>query len=94
MSNLSIRERNTLAGFEHEDTQALYMRGCQRNEQAAFWMACEWEERLRPFVHLFVPLSAQFHANNPHAVATPEVVSEQVTEFIRERHFRRYFPNQ
>lgn len=75
-SNLTILEQNTLLALEHDDTQELYLKGAQKNELAAFNMALEWQEMLRPFLHAIIPQECE------------------VIDFIRERQFRRYFPNQ
>lgn len=75
-SNLTILEQNTLLGFEHDDTQDLYLRGAQRDEIKALKCASEWQHMLRPFL-MIVP-----------------DMRDDVMEFIRERQFRRYFPNQ
>lgn len=83
MSNLTILERNTVAGFEHDDTQELYLRGTQKDELKAFKCACEWQDSLRPFMEWVKYLA--FY---------PDSAVEEVIDFMRERQFRRYFPNQ
>jgi hypothetical protein len=92
-SNLTILEQNTLAGFEHDDTQELYLRGAQKNEMKAFKMAYEWQDYLRA-IRPMVEFAANQHKDNPHIVNSPEKVTEDVMNFIKERQFRRYFPNQ
>lgn len=80
-SNLTILEQNTLLAFEHEDSQALYLRGSQNNELMAFKMAREWEEYLRPFMHMVKGFGLY-----------PDKAVDEITEFMKERQFRRYFP--
>jgi len=74
MTNLSIRQRNTLAGLT-EGAATLYLRGCDRSEPLAFRAACEWQDTLEPFLSVI------------------SVMRSDVLAFIRERHFRRYFPD-
>lgn len=92
MSNLTILEQNTLLAFEHEDTQALYLRGAQKNEVKALYCALEWQDYLRGLKPI-VAFAAEQHKDNPNITKTPEAVTEEVMDFIRERQFRRYFPN-
>ncbi len=82
-SNYSILEKNTMDGFEHEDTKKLYLRGAARDELKAFKMAGEWETHLGPFLYFIKGLGLY-----------QEKATEEVIEFIKERHFRCYFPNQ
>lgn len=91
MSNHTILELNTLAGFEHDDTKALYLRGSQINEIKAFFMAHKWENYLRDLKSI-VAFAASLHKDNPHIVKSPEDVTEEVMNFMKERHFRSYFP--
>jgi hypothetical protein len=82
MSNLSILERNTLHGLS-DDAADLYLRGCARGEQRALYMATEWgaiSERIAPMIKAGV---------NAHGMTD----DHGVALFIRERHFRRYFPD-
>lgn len=81
-SNLTILELNTLMGFEHEDTQELYLRGAQKDELKAFDMANKWEKTFRPFFKIVRCFGLY-----------PEKAVDEVTDFACERHFRIYFPN-
>lgn len=92
-SNLTILEENALMGFEHDDTQELYLRGAQKDERKAFKMACEWQNYLRG-IRPMIEFAANQHKDNPHAVNSPEKVTDEVMNFMKERQFRRYFPNQ
>jgi hypothetical protein len=96
MSNYTILEQNTLAGFEHDDTKELYLRGAARDEQRAFLMAGTWERQLRPFLGVAVQLAAKVvhdqQPENPH-LRPCDQVAEEVLTFIRERHFRSHFPD-
>ncbi len=92
-SNLTILELNTLLGFEHDDTQELYLRGAQKDERKAFKMACEWQDYLRN-VRSIVEIAANQSKDNPQAVSSPEQVTGDAMNFLKERQFRRYFPNQ
>lgn len=83
MSNLTILEQNTLLGLEHDDTQELYLRGAQINEHKALFMASAWQDYLRPFLE-FIKAQKLY----------PETAVDEVIEYIKERHYRRYFPNQ
>jgi hypothetical protein len=83
-TNLSILQRNTLLGFSDE-AGALYLRGCERCEVTAFWMACEWDERLSAVLRVMVVMAAK-----PFAAAVD--IQAAVVEFAKERHFRSYFP--
>jgi hypothetical protein len=80
MSNLTILEQNTLLGFEHDDTQLLYLRGSQINELKAFKMACEWQDYLRQIMEFM-----RKYYNN-------DKTCNEVIDFIKERHYRRWFP--
>jgi hypothetical protein len=103
MSNYTILERNTLDGFEHEDTKALYLRGSQKNEGRAFDMAWKWEHRLRPFftgsrpyLENIVDQIKNGWVDKGEAIPdyfNPKAVDD-VIDYMRERHFRSYFPNQ
>lgn len=92
-SNLTILEQNTLLAFEHDDTKALYLRSAQKNEIKAFYCALEWEKHLRGIKDI-IKFAANQHNDNPHVVKTPEEITEEMMDFMRERQFRRYFPNQ
>lgn len=93
MTNLSIFARNTLAGLTDE-AGALYLRGADRDEGRAFRCACEWQDRLEPMLS---PLSARaadiLAEQRPHLTEGATRAKREVVEFIRERQFRRYFPD-
>lgn len=91
MSNYTILEENTLLCFEHEDTKAFYLRGSQSNEIKAFYMAYKWQDYLRELKPILL-FAANLHKNNSHIVKTSEAVANEVLDFIKERHFRSYFP--
>jgi len=92
MSNYTILQRNTLDGFEHDDTKALYLRGCHINEIKALYMADQWEKYLRGF-KCIVEFAASQHEDNPHSIYTKkEDLTEDVMNYLKERHYRSYFP--
>lgn len=86
MSNLTILHRNTIHGMT-EEAGALYLRGAARDERKAFRAACEWQDRLEPFLSPMVGAAVR---GQPLA---GDRTAREVMEFIRERHFRRYFPD-
>ena len=89
--NYTILEKNTIDGFAREDTKELYLRGAQKDELRAFKMACEWEGVLRPFLCVVADAAASVYGDQ--LWWRPEAVDEAI-EYIRNRQFFRYFPNQ
>lgn len=83
MTNLSNLERNTLDGLSDE-AGTLYLRGCGRCESAAFRMACLWDDRVAPFLDVALPVAGRPYGRD---------VAGDVREFVRERHFRQFFPD-
>lgn len=92
MSNLTVLEQNTLSGFEYEDTQELYLRGAQRDEIKAFLMADQWEKYLRNLKGIIL-FDTSLQKGNPHITKTPQETADEVMDFIKERHYRSYFPD-
>lgn len=101
MSNLSILEQNIMLAIEGaadgdaartDEAQAIFLRWKDRDVLKAERAAYEWAEILQPFLSWVAPVASGLHADNPHAVFTPEETSKQVLGFIKERHVRRYFP--
>lgn len=86
MSNLTILARNTLLGLS-EEAGVLYMRGSGRDEFKAFRMACEWDDRIEPSLSVIVASAVRVQP------LAGDHTGREVLEFIRERHFRRYFPD-
>lgn len=86
MTNLTMLQRNTLHGMT-EEAGALYMRGVERDEAKAFRAACEWQDKLEPLLSSMVNAAVR---GQPLASGR---TAREVLEFIRERHFRRYFPD-
>ena len=82
-SNLSILQRNMLETMSN-DAQRLYLRGCDRDEWKACQMAWEWDHlvALRPMIAVAVEIHS-----------APQCIANDVEAFIKERHFRRYFPD-
>lgn len=83
-SNLTTLQRNTIEGLT-EDAAAIYLRGADRDEVKAFRMACEWQDQIEPFLTFALPVAARPFGNSK--------ATRETFEFIRERHFRRYFPD-
>lgn len=79
MSNYPPRIKNTLDGLS-EEAGDLYLRGYQRDDHRALFMASEWNE-LESSLRRIVALTR----------ADPDIV-EDLMSYLRERHFRRYFP--
>lgn len=88
MTNLSNLSLNTCAGLS-EEAQALYLRGAGRNELKAFWMADQWND-IHETIQFLCEISSETLTDQmPHLPdAAPEVYA-----FIRERHYRTYFPD-
>ena len=77
--NLPILWQNTCLGLS-DDAQVIYLRGAPRDELKAFKMACEWDDALRPVLNrIFEDFYQGKHRD--------------AYEFIRERHYRKYFPD-
>ena len=93
MSNYTILELNTMAGFEFNDTKELYLRGSQKDELKAFWMAHKWERYLRNIGGL-IEFAASQHCGNPHVNKPAKGITDEVLEFIKNRHYYSYFPQQ
>lgn len=89
MTNLSILAQNTCAGLSDE-AQELYLRGAGRNELKAFWMACEWDDAISPKLKSMCEASSKVLRDQMPNL--PDASSE-VYNFIRERHYRSYFPD-
>ena len=102
MTNLSILAQNTCAGLSDE-AQALYLRGAGRNELKAFWMACEWDDVLSEPIRFMCDASSKVYAEQAveaereqlPALDLPNLpnVASEVYDFIKERHYRTYFPD-
>lgn len=89
MANLSILARNTCAGLSDE-AQALYLRGSGRNELKAFLMACKWDDVLSGPIRFMCDAASNVLTDQmPNLPNT----AHEVYEFIRERHYRTYFPD-
>jgi len=92
VTNFSILEINTRDGMT-DDAFALYMRGKntgQQNERAArelraFRVACKFQDRLEPKLRKMV-----FDYDGS---SVGQDVRQEVYSFIRERFFRKYFPD-
>lgn len=79
--NLPTLWANTCLGLS-EAGQEIYLRGAARDELKAFRMACVWDDVLElPLRRIF----GEFYGGTECAW--------EVFRFIRERHFRRYFPD-
>ncbi len=84
MSNLSVLHRNMLATMS-DDAATIYLRGLDRDEWAACQAAWEWDQVnavLRPAIEAAL-----------RAHKAPVDAGTDVPDFIRERQFRRYFPD-
>lgn len=81
MSNMPVLWRNTVDGLT-DGAAALYLRGVARDERKAFRMACRWQDNLEPILPVLVAKAA------PTAQTAADVLM-----FMRERYFRRYFPD-
>lgn len=101
MSNLSIFEQNIMHAIEGaangdadrtEQAQKIFLRWKDRDILKAERAACEWAESLQPFLDFILPVAAELHTDNPHAVFSPAETAHDVSAFIKERHVRRYFP--
>lgn len=81
MTNLSVLQRNML-GTMSEEAGALYLRGCGRDE----WKACQmaWEADQLAALKPMISAAAGLHG----ATEDPGV-----WDFIKERQFRRWFPD-
>lgn len=83
MTNLSILQRNMLATMS-QDAQALYLRGCERDEWVACKMAWEWDrfwERLEPMLRAALKI---------WSLTAPPA---GLVDYFKERVYRRYFPD-
>lgn len=80
-TNLSTLQRNMLATMSDE-AGAFYLRGCERDE----WKACQaaWELDRLMLLKPLILAAVKLHG----AESDPGV-----WEYIKERHFRRYFPD-
>lgn len=82
MSNLSIFEQNVLAGIATEEGKELFLRGKDRDPLKAEKCAWEWDKvygvvsEIRPFLEAAYFIKAVC----------------EVMEFMKERQFRRHFP--
>lgn len=80
MTNLSTLQRNTLLGLS-EEAEELYLRGCERDELRAFFMADEWNVISDPLKRMLAATDRSYRH-----------VSGDVYAFMMERHYRRWFP--
>lgn len=94
MSNIPKLWDNTLLGLT-EEAGKLYLRGAARDELKAFRMACQWQERLENLIPRMARKSVEICFDDPaiQSEMTKEDVMNQVVAFMRERHFRRFFPD-
>lgn len=91
MTNLSILEINTRDGMS-DDAFGLYMRGKNtgpqeergKREFKAFWMACEWQDRVEPMLRKIVFEYEGFTNDQTSRV--------EIYNFLRERFYRKFFP--
>ena len=94
MSNIPKLWDNTLLGLT-EEAGKLYLRGAARDELKAFRMACQWQETFEDLFPVMIRKAADICSNDPAIqpkLSKEETVSN-VIAFMRERHFRRYFPD-
>ncbi|UIJ43770.1 hypothetical protein LZK98_11775 [Sphingomonas cannabina] len=91
MSNMSVLWQNTCLGLS-EGAQAIYLRGAARDERKSFNMACLWQDRVEPILPRAIE-RAYAIIRKSGIVGTNPNVEADVLEFIRERHFRRFFPD-
>jgi len=94
MSNIPKLWDNTLLGLT-EEAGKLYLRGAARDELKAFRMACQWQEKLEDLFPVLVRKTADICCDDPaiQLKRTKEDTINQVVAFMRERHFRRFFPD-
>ena len=94
MSNIPKLWDNTLLGLT-EEAGKLYLRGAARDELKAFRMACQWQERFEDLFPVLVRKTADICCDDPaiQPKRTKEDTINQVVAFMRERHFRRFFPD-
>ena len=89
-SNLSIFQLN-MTSCMSEDAAQLYLRAYHINEWKAFNMACEYDKLLEFRVeNILINHLKKFP--NLNAVFTAEQAVQDAMFFIRERHYRSYFP--
>lgn len=81
MSNLSILQRNMLSTMS-EEAQALYLRGCERDEWAACQAGWDWDI-------VSTVLDPMFNA----VMAIHGCPDHGVREFVKERVYRRRIPD-
>jgi len=82
MSNLKILELNIMSGIATEEGKDLFLRGKDRNILQAEKCAWEWDK-----IYGFISEIREFLEQT----YTPKAIIE-IIEFIKERQFRRYFP--
>lgn len=93
MSNLPVLALNTLPGLS-EEAGALYLRGADRHELKAFRCACCWDDHIAPVLETLAPFAAAVLAGQkPELTGQAEAASHEVVAFLRERHFRSFFPD-
>lgn len=81
-SNLTIFEQNVLSGISTEEGKELFLRGKARDITKAEKCAWEWDT-INGFISNIRPTLEEMYGFKP--------VSE-VIEFMKERQFRRWFP--
>lgn len=94
MSNIPKLWDNTLLGLT-EEAGKLYLRGAARDELKAFRMACLWQEKLEDLLPILVKKAADIAFDDPaiNPVLTKEDTIDKLVSFMRERHFRKFFPD-
>lgn len=94
MSNLPILWQNTCLGLT-DGAQVIYLRGAARDERKALRMACQWQDIMEPMLVRAVAKAAEIVTSSREiqSVTTPAALAAEVLEFIRERHFRKFFPD-
>jgi hypothetical protein len=78
-----------------EDAGKLYLRGASRDELKAFRMACIWQEKFENLVPILVKKAGDIIFDDPaiQPILTKEDTTNQLIAFMRERHFRKFFPD-
>lgn len=92
MSSLSVRALNTLSGLSAE-AGALYLRGAVRDELTAYRCAEAWETIAPGLADMALKAASNLCEQQPDVSKTPQAIADDVLAFVRERHFRSYFPD-